>query len=428
MKEAQSLVSDRGSLFRELEQLIVAHQSSDKKLAVLLISINQFRQFNINYGYQLGDHLLEEITQKLLETGREQDYIARVGNSEFIVVLPEIYTEGHTVLAALKFLNGFDEPLDIGVRKIRVTCNVGIAIYPDHAANVGELIQKAERALLSARNGAQPYAIYPAKTNQNEADFLDIEAELQGAIERDEFELFFQPQVYIETGQVFGVEALIRWKHGDSGYIRPDIFIPVAEQTGQIYDITWWTVNAALRLMQEWPTTEIPIKVAVNISTKMFKEHDFVDSVKNSLSIWGSDHERLTLEITESALMDDVSSSFVLLNELSALGLNISIDDFGTGHSSMAYFKNIPADELKIDQSFVFHMLENPMDQHIVETVIHLAHGFDLKVVAEGIEDKDTLDRLGELGCDIAQGYHLAKPMPQEKFIQWMDDYLANLV
>ena len=160
----------------------------------------------------------------------------------------------------------------------------------------------------------------------------------------------------------------------------------------------------------------------------MFKEHDFVDSVKNSLSIWGSDHERLTLEITESALMDDVSSSFVLLNELSALGLNISIDDFGTGHSSMAYFKNIPADELKIDQSFVFHMLENPMDQHIVETVIHLAHGFDLKVVAEGIEDKDTLDRLGELGCDIAQGYHLAKPMPQEKFIQWMDDYLANLV
>ena len=179
-------------------------------------------------------------------------------------------------------------------------------------------------------------------------------------------------------------------------------------------------------MIKDWPKSEPDIKVAVNISTKVLADPGLVDSVRSALSIWEADSSRLTLEITESALMEDMSTSFIALDELKSLGLNISIDDFGTGYSSMAYFKYIPADELKIDQSFVCYMLENSMDQHIVKTVTEMAHGFNLKVVAEGIENKETYDALKAMGCDVAQGYYLAKPMPQEDFILWLKNYTAE--
>ena len=223
---------------------------------------------------------------------------------------------------------------------------------------------------------------------------------------------------------VFGAEALIRWENKERGFIRPDIFIPIAEQSGQIQDITWWSLNTALRHAMEWPKPWKPLKVAVNISAKILKDLAFVDSVRSALSVWGVSPEQLILEITESALMEDTSRSFITLEELKAIGVGISIDDFGTGYSSMAYFKNIPANELKIDQSFVFHMLSNAMDQHVVNTIIELAHGFDLKVVAEGIENVETFEALKELNCDVAQGYHVARPMPQKEFIQWLNKFL----
>ena len=191
----------------------------------------------------------------------------------------------------------------------------------------------------------------------------------------------------------------------------------------QIHSITWWTINAALRLIKDWPDTFVPLKVAVNLSAKVLRDPDLVDSVRSALSIWDTEHHRLTLEITESALMEDMSTSFITLDELKSLGVNISIDDFGTGYSSMAYFKYIPANELKIDQSFVRYMLENSMDEHIVKTVIEMAHGFDIDVIAEGVENKETYEALKELGCNIAQGYYLAKPMPQEQFIDWLNHY-----
>jgi diguanylate cyclase (GGDEF)-like protein len=428
MNYIPAYVADRDALFNDLQRFVDAHRASDKKFAILLININHFRKINIVYGYQAGDRLLGEFVGRLKELCREQDYIARMGNAEFIMALPEIINEGHATLAANKMLSSLHEPFDLGTHRQKITANMGIALFPDHATDIAALVQKAEIALIDARNSIQAFAIY--SENQQRADFnlWDIEVELQNAQDRDEFELYFQPQICLQTGCVFGAEALIRWDNRERGFIRPDIFIPVAEHSGQIHSITWWSINAALRLIKDWPASMPPLKVAVNISAVVLRDPELVESIRSALSIWGTEHERLTLEITESALMEDMATSFITLEELKSLGLNISIDDFGTGYSSMAYFKYIPANELKIDQSFVCYMLENAMDQHIVRTIIEMAHGFDLKVVAEGIENLETFKALRELGCDVAQGYHLAAPMPQEKFIEWLDNYQSHTV
>ena len=419
-------VGNRESLFIKLEEYIASHKASSKCFALLLININHFRRFNINKGYQAADTLLTAFSSRLEALSRVQDYVARVGNSEFAMILPEVHNEGHASLAAIKILGNLKEPFNLDNEKIPTTADIGIVLFPDHAEDTENLFKKAELALSDARKNNQSYAIYSSATKTIGSNDWNLESELQRAIDKDQFELYFQPQVFLNSGQVFGAEALIRWENGDKGFIRPDIFIPVAEHSGQIYDITHWTINAALWLIKNWPKTVKPLKVAVNISTRMLNEPEFVEFIVSAVKIYDAEYDRLTLEITESALVEDMSTSFNILDELKSLGINISIDDFGTGYSSMAYFKNIPANELKIDQSFIRYMLENPMDQHIVKTIIQMAKGFDLTVVAEGIEDKETFDELKRLGCDIAQGYHLAKPMPQDSFLKWLNNYLVE--
>jgi len=423
MRDTHTHFANRHSLLLKLEQYITDYLAEDKKLAILLIKINNFRQLNIIYGYPSADQFLIEFSQRLRNVCRKQDYIARIGNAEFIMILPEIINEGHVTLAANKILNSINAPFPLADTQHKITANMGIAIFPDHAVDIISLMQKAELALMSSQKSTKSFSIYKPKDQLKYFDSWNIEDELNSAQERDEFQLFFQPQVNLKTGELFGAEALIRWNNKNKGLVRPDIFIPIAEDSGQIDGITWWTINAALRCIRDWPVKETPLKVAVNLSAKVLNNPDLIHSIRSSLNIWGTNPELLTLEVTESALMDDMDSSFIVLDELRSFGLNISIDDFGTGYSSMAYFKYIPANELKIDQSFIRYMLENDMDQHIVKTVIDMAHGFDIKVVAEGIENEETLLSLKKSGCDIAQGYHIAKPMPQDKFIIWLNNY-----
>ncbi len=414
---------NRDSLFDELNHYVEQHQQSGKKLALLLVNIDHFRKLNTVFGYQTGDAFLHDFARRLDDISRSKDYIARMGNSEFIMLLPEIINVGHAELAVHKLLNAMNEPFIVDEHSHKISAHVGISIYPDHGEELHQLMQKAEIAMMSARNSPQAYAFFSETSEEAEINAWDIEGELEAALENDGFQLYYQPQVSMQSGHVFGAEALIRWQHQTRGFIRPDIFIPVAEQSGQILPITWWCINTALRQLKEWPTSWRPLKVSVNISARVLKDVAFVDSVKSALSIWGVPAEQLTLEVTESALVDDVTTSFITLEELRSLGVGISIDDFGTGYSSMAYFKNIPANELKIDQSFVFYMLENAMDQHIVNTVIELGRGFNLKVVAEGIENMETFQALKELGCDIAQGYHIARPMPLADLVQWLTEH-----
>lgn len=425
MANASAQLIPRNETFSELNVLIKHHLQSSKKLALLLINFDHFRRLNAVHGYHVGDAFLDDIAERLGKISRSKDYIARIGNCEFIMLLPEIFNKGHAELAVHKILSSMEQPFEMDGQYHKISAQIGISVFPDHGNDFNHLLQKAELAMIASRNYTQSYAFYSDENQGIDINAWDIEGELEAAIENDDLELFYQPQVCIQTGFIFGAEALIRWNNTNRGFIRPEIFIHVAEQTGQIHRITWWCLNTALRQINEWPDRERPLNVSVNISALVLKDTAFVDSVKSAISIWGVPANQLTLEITESALVEDVTTSFITLNELKELGVGISIDDFGTGYSSMAYFKNIPANELKVDQSFVFYMLENAMDEHIVNTVIEMGHGFKLKVVAEGIENEETLQALKSLGCDIAQGFHIARPMPQDKFINWLSEYPA---
>jgi len=425
MPESSGQIDNRETFLARLDEFVDAHQRADTKFALLVIDINQFRRFNIAQGLNCADRLLTAFAEALHEIARPQDYLARIGNAEFAMLLPEIRNGGHASLAAIKIGEMLKNPIDLGDSLHRVTSNIGIAVFPDHADHGERLFSHAQQALTDSRNGLQCYALFADEDAAADSIDWDIDAELQKAIEKDQFELYFQPQVHLSGHRIFGAEALIRWRHESQGFIRPDIFIPVAEESGQIIEITQWTLNSALWFVKSWPASMAGFKVAVNVSTRMLAEPDFTEMVCNAMRIYDVPQDQLTLEITESALLDDMSASVAVLDELKTLGVNISIDDFGTGYSSLAYFKNIPANELKIDQSFIRHMLENRMDQHIVETIIRMARGFGLSVVAEGIEDEATLDGLRRRGCDIAQGYHIARPMPREAFLEWVEAYLA---
>ena len=424
-----SEIGSREAFFNKLEELLqTSKQGADAQpFALLLIRLDQFRKFNAQHGYQSGDLLLNAFSDFLNSTKRPQDYLARIGSADFVLVLEGVGHEGLANLAATKLFEKLKTPLDIPGDKIPVQAHSGIVLYPSHAESVETLLQRAELALDNARRQSRPYLIYQEMENREESEDWGIQYDLYRAIEQDQFELYFQPQVSLQSGVLFGAEALIRWQNGSKGFIRPDIFIPIAEKSGQIAEITEWTLNSALWFIEDWCRQFSPIRVAVNISTRMLDEPDFKDLVRNAVNLHGVDFQHLTLEITESALLEDLASSVALLEDLKRLGVNVSIDDFGTGYSSLAYFKELPANELKIDRSFVQYMLENAMDQHIVKSIIHLADGFNLDVVAEGIEDKESYEYLRQTGCDIAQGYYIAKPMPREEFIHWATDNRETL-
>jgi EAL domain-containing protein (putative c-di-GMP-specific phosphodiesterase class I) len=298
-----------------------------------------------------------------------------------------------------------------------------VAIFPYHGRDSDTLLINSEIALAAALRKSPPYIIYSQAYEQDDTTSWDIDSELRAAIDKDQFELYFQPQVNLKTGQPFGAEALLRWKHPDRGLVRPDYFIPIAEQSNVIHGITDWTIRAALWLTKDWPVGPVPLKVSVNMSPRVFDGGGLIESIQNSAAVFNANLNNLTLEVTESALMENVSIGTSILEELKSLGVNISIDHFGTGYSSMAYFKNISANELKIDRSFVSSMPENPKDMHIVRSMIDLSQGFGLKVVAEGVENRETFDLLKTFGCDIAQGEYVSGPMPQDKFIEWLEQY-----
>jgi len=410
-------------LEEKLSGLMEDHRGRGAEFAILRIGINKFRQLNINHGYRIGNGVLIEFYNRLNALARNRDEVIRVGCANFILIIKDLHNEGHAMLAAIKLLGDLEEAFKITDRKLKINAGIGIAIFPDHGLESGTLLINSEAALIDARHRNPPYIIYSDGPNQIDATSWDIGSELQAAIDLDQFELYFQPQVNLKSGQAFGAEALLRWKHPDRGYVRPDYFIPIAEQTNLIDGITDWTIRAALRLIMDWPVGSKPLKVSVNLSPKVFDSEGLIESIQNSAAIFNANLNHLTLEVTESALMEDMSTGISILKELKSMGVNISIDDFGTGFSSMNYFKNIPANELKIDQSFVSNMLENPMDMHIVRSMISMAQGFGLKVVAEGIENGETFDLLKTFGCDVAQGLYVSNPMPQDKFIEWLEQY-----
>jgi len=410
---------NRRSFMGLLRQHVGLSNDRQTKLGLVVVDITGFSRINWTHGFHKGDLALLHVTEVLNQVARKQDYVARLGDNRFGLILTRVMNKGHVELAMQKLFRLLGEPLGSDTTKFKVNASAGVAMCPMHASQADHLLRQAEQALESARAAGTNCMFAPDhEKDSGLSAFWDLEIELIGALDRDEISMQYQPKVRAMDRVPVGAEALMRWNHRTRGVVTPDLFIPIAEQTGQILTMTVWALNTALRHASEWGPG--PLSVAVNIPAQMIARHDLPDLVENALQLWGRKDIQLVLEITERSLVADHKHSFAILSRIRAMGVKVSIDDFGTGYSCLAYFKEIPADELKIDRSFIHQLLEDTASADITSLIIDLAHRFGLSVVAEGVENEATFEALRQMGCDVVQGYHFSPAMRSGEFARWV--------
>lgn len=392
-------------------------------IAVLVVYVHQLERLFASVGRVNAGRMLDELRNRLSQVLRPGDYFARLGDRKFVYVLSNLRNEGHALLAATKILRTGGEPVAAGGQHATLRLSVGIAMYPAHGHVPEELMQCAETALLEAWRTSQQTVVYkPGQADEVVAGW-DLETQLANALEHGDLVMNYQPKLALASGEVVGAEALMRWNRPESGDVPPEIFIDLAEMTGQIDPLTRFAVHRALRQLSEWPGSTRRLGVAVNVTPSMIRNPELVDLVRGAGEKWSIELPRLTVEVTENALMADRERSHGVLSELRDLGVRISIDDFGTGYTSLAHLRRLPADELKIDKSFVMNMLADDADRRVVEQAIALGHAFGMKVVAEGVETAEVAARLAEAGCDFAQGFHYARPLPPQELPAWIEGW-----
>jgi diguanylate cyclase (GGDEF)-like protein len=404
-------LANRTLLFDRLQYAIRTSRRENKKLALLMLDLDRFKEVNDTLGHQVGDALLVEIGLRLKNTLREADTIARLGGDEFAILLSN--TEpAQAEYISKKVHTSLEEMFHINDLKLYIKASIGIVLYPEHGNTANVLLQKADVAMYVAKRNKLGHAFYSADHDQHSVGRLALMTDLRIALQKNQLELYFQPKVSLINGKLTGFEALLRWNHNKYGAIPPGQIIPLAEQTGAISDITKWVMEKVLIQLQDWRKQGINLDISINLSVYSIFDTELVKELTEMLANNIAINHHLTLEVTESAMMEHPEQAVEVLNKFDKLGVRMSIDDFGTGFSSLAYLKRLPVDELKIDKSFVLDMHDNENDAVIVRSTIDLAHNLGLNVVAEGIEDKDSYDLLSILGCDIAQGYFISHPLP----------------
>jgi diguanylate cyclase (GGDEF)-like protein len=383
-------------------------------VAVLFVDLDRFKNINDSLGHDAGDEVIVEIGRRIVRSLRETDTAARQGGDEFVVVLGDLAQEADACTVAQKILDTLCQPMLLRGQEIFPTGSIGIGLYPRDGTDTPALLKNADTAMYRAKgDGGNKYQFYANSMSMAALDSLRMEGALRRALERDEFRLYYQPQVDIATGAVVGVEALLRWQPQLGPMIAPDDFIPIAEQTGLIVPIGDWVLATACAQQKAWCDAGLPpLTVSVNLSARQFQQRDLVELVARLVRDTGCDAASLALEITETAVMENPQAAVAIFRQLNEMGVRLAIDDFGTGYSSLAYLKRFPIDSLKIDRSFVRDITRDADDAAIVHAVIALAHSMKLKVVAEGVEDTRQLQFLREHGCDQMQGYYFSKPIP----------------
>ncbi len=405
---------------------LTAREAKLYGIAVIVVYVHQLERLSASAGPVNASRMVDELRNRLSQVNRPGDYFARLGERKFVFVLSNLRNEGHALLTANKILRTGAESVAAGGQHANFRLSIGVAMYPAHARSPEALMQCAEVALLEAWKTQQATVVYTERKAEELVSGWDLESQLASALEHGDLVMNYQPKLSLPKLEVAGVEALMRWNRPDAGNVPPEIFIDVAEMTGQIDPLTRFSFHRALQQLSEWPKSLGAIGVAVNVAPSIICNPELVDVIKGAASLWSVNLERLTVEVTENALLVDRDRSHRVLTELRELGVRISIDDFGTGYSSLAYLKQIPADELKIDRSFVINMLADEADRRIVEQVVALGHSFGLKVVAEGVESAEAATKLAAMGCDYAQGFHYAKPLPPKEFPAWAQDWRRN--
>jgi len=419
---------NRASFMMQLGQAMAEAKEKHEPLSVLVMNLDRFKQINNVLGHSSGNDLLYAVAERISSsTRRKSDVVARLGGDEFAVLLPTANIEAGLNVAATLIKN-LEAPIQINDQFVDVTAGPGIATYPDHADNEEQLLSRAEMAMHASKTRHAGATAYDPVFDISSQDNLSLASELKMAISNRELSLFIQPKIDLMTSKVSSTEALIRWNHPQKGMIYPDSFIPFAEQSGLIRNISLLMLAEAAKLSATWGEQGIFIPIAVNISARDLIDLDLPNKLSNILKEHRVDHSAISLEITESSIMDDPLRAQQTLDNLARMGIKLAIDDFGTGYSSLSYLKRLPVSELKIDKSFVLKMEQDDSDSKIVRSTIDLGHNLGLKVVAEGIENKKVWDLLKTMGCDFGQGYFMSRPIAAKDFVAWLEQWNHNEV
>lgn len=411
---------DYAALLSELGSHLAGRRESGASTGLLIVHIINLKRINTTVGYRMGQKASLDFALQVNQMLRETDWMRPLAHDRFAVVLDRLKNPGHMVLAAnriARFTRSIGVNDDSG---LQLEVRIGAAMFPEQAQNAESLLRNAELAVETASLRGSIFSIYEAAETQHLTEDWDIEAQIGEGLENNEFELLYQPKIDARTLLPCGAEGLMRWHSTALGAVSTERFIQIIETTDHIDALTSFALHCAARNLSEWPTCDAELNVAVNLSPSVIEHGSCVSRFKQVAAIWGVELTRFTAEVTENGIISTAGAGLDALQELRDAGIRVSIDDFGTGNSSLAYFKSIPADEVKIDKSFVFGMLDNDANHRLVKTIIDLAHGFGLDVVAEGVENAEVVKALQQLGCDVLQGYHFARPMKANDFVDYL--------
>jgi diguanylate cyclase (GGDEF)-like protein len=411
---------NRALFYDRVERAIISANAQNQLLSILLIEIENFKDVYDTLGRNSSDLILMQVSTRLQGVSRERDSVAKIDGNVFGILLADIINLTGAEQLAQYIQKAMESPFIVERLQVAVHSNVGIVHLPEHGEDVDTLVQKAGVALQMANSSNNGYAIYKSSFDNHSPQRLTLMSELRHAIERGGLELFYQAKVSIQTGALYGAEALIRWNHPTYGFISPDEFIPMVERTRMIKELTLWVLKRAFQDCADWRKQGIEIIISVNLSAKDLHNPELPDLIAGAAASAAIKPEWIMLEITEGSVMNDPESVLEIIERLHRMGYQFSIDDFGTGYSSLAYLKKMPLTELKIDKSFVMDILNSENDANIVKATINLAHNLGLQVTAEGVESKEIMAKLKDYGCDVAQGYYLNKPLSVSDFNKWI--------
>jgi diguanylate cyclase (GGDEF)-like protein/PAS domain S-box-containing protein len=417
---------NRFSINDILQQAIRSSKRTKNIMSVLYINMDRFKQINDKYGHKYGDIILQQVAARLSGMcKRKNDYLARIGGDEFLIVLDDIQHTDYAALTAQAMVHTLSQPYFFDGQEVISSPSIGISIYPDDGNTADNLVKNADAAMYHAKeNGRHNYSFFTKELNKLIEEKNRLETDLRLALNKNELELYYQPQIYIGDTKAFGVEALVRWNHATLGFVSPEKFIAIAEDRGLIYELGGWVIETAFQQLIDWlSVSEVPIKMAINLSAKQIEDERFVFDLILAVSKYGIDPSMVELEITESIAMENPKKSIKTLGKLRAIGFELAIDDFGTGYSSLSYLKDLPIQTLKLDRSFIEN-LENDVDNaKICKASISLSHDLGLRFVAEGVETKEQARYLIDNACDVLQGYYFCRPVNAAAAFSFIHDY-----
>jgi diguanylate cyclase (GGDEF)-like protein len=405
-----------------LKKVIKKANEEDNFFAVFLMDIDRFKEINDSLGHAFGDKLIKEVANRLKESFSTFNSLSRFGGDEFVLILESFKDKNSLESVAQKILDVLKKPIEVEQKEMYLTCSVGITIFPNDGNDPDTLVRNADSAMYCAKSeGNNIYSFYTHEMTQNALKRMALEVEMRRAIENDEFEIYYQPKIATHSHNVSGVEALIRWNHPSKGMIMPNSFIPLAEESSLIIDISKKVIQIVCHQLNTWHNANIDIQpVSINLPIKLLQSDNFITDFCTIVSETKCQYKWLEFEITESDIMNKPERSINILNQLNALGCSLAIDDFGTGYSSLTYLKRLPVDTLKIDRSFIKDIPYDAEDTHISKAVIGLAQNLGIKVVAEGVETIEQISFLERENCDLLQGFYFTKAVPNDELVEYL--------